>query len=141
MPYLLDTNALSEVDKPNPNRGFMEWFDQVETSELYVSCITFGEIYKGIELLSGIEKRKRLEERTADIIEAFSGRILIIDLGTTLVWSKLMAASVKKGQTAPSIDALIASQCIQHNLVLATRNVKDFKQFDGLELYCPWSTN
>ena len=139
MSYLLDTNALSEVDKPEPNKGFMEWFNQAETSELYISCITFGELYKGIELLADTAKHKRLKERTADIIEAFSNRILVIDLGTTLVWSKLMATSIKKGQTAPSIDALIASQCIQHNLVLVTRNIKDFKQFNNLELYCPWS--
>lgn len=139
MPYLLDTNALSEVDKPEPNKGFMDWFNQAEASELYVSCITFGEIYKGIELLVDITKHKRLEQRTADIIEAFSSRILIIDLGTALLWSKLIADSIKKGQTAPSIDTLIASQCIQHNLVLVTRNIKDFKQFNSLELHCPWS--
>ncbi len=139
MPYLLDTNALSEVDKPEPNKGFMEWFNLAETSELYVSCIAFGELYKGIELLADTAKHKRLEKHTADIIEAFSNRILAIDLATTLVWSKLMATSIKKGQTAPIIDALIASQCIQHNLVLVTRNIKDFKQFNNLELYCPWS--
>lgn|SRR5487761_1286834 len=138
MPYLLDTNALSEVDKPEPNKGFMEWFNKAEVSELYVSCITFGELYKGIELLADTTKRKRLEKHTADVIEAFNTRIVVIDLDTTLVWSKLMAISIKKGQTAPSIDALIVSQCIQHNLVLVTRNVKDFKQFDDLKLHCPW---
>ncbi|HUD07399.1 MAG TPA: type II toxin-antitoxin system VapC family toxin [Candidatus Saccharimonadales bacterium] len=139
MPYLLDTNALSEIDKPEPNKGFIDWFNQAETSELYVSCITFGELYKGIELLANTAKRNRLERHTVEIIEAFSNRILIIDLNTTLVWSKLMATSVKKGQTAPSIDALIASQSIQHNLVLVTRNIKDFEQFTDLVTYCPWN--
>ena len=117
----------------------MEWFNEAEPSDLYASCITFGELYKGIELLADTAKRKRLEKHTADVIEAFSTRIIVIDLNTTLLWSKLMATSIKKGQTAPSIDALIASQCIQHSLVLVTRNIKDFKQFNDLELYCPWS--
>jgi predicted nucleic acid-binding protein len=139
MPYLIDTNALSEVNKPKPDKGFMEWFNQAETSELYVSCITVGELYKGIELLVSSAKRAGLEERAADIMEAFGNRILTIDLDTMLVWSKLMATSIKKGQTAPSVDALIASQCIQYNLVLVTRNVRDFKNFDNLEVYCPWS--
>jgi predicted nucleic acid-binding protein len=139
MLYLLDTNALSEIDKPEPNNGFMEWFNKTDNSELYVSCITFGEVYKGIELLADSAKRKRLEEHTADIIEAFNTRIIAIDLNTMVLWSKLMAASIKKGQTAPSIDTLIASQCIQHNFVLVTRNVKDFEQFSDLKIHCPWS--
>lgn len=139
MLYLLDTNALSEIDKPEPNKGFMEWFNKTEVSEFYISCITFGELYKGIELLTDTAKRKRLEDLTGDVIEAFSSRIIVIDLKTMLIWSKLMATSIKMGQTAPSIDTLIASQCIQHNLALVTRNVKDFKQFNDLKLHCPWS--
>lgn len=139
MPYLLDTNALSEADKPRPDPGFMDWFDQVATTDLYISCIALGEIYKGIELLKSVSKRNLLSKRTAAVIEGFSSRILIIDLDTTLLWAKLMAGSVKKGQTAPSIDALIAAQSLQHNLVLVTRNINDFQQFNGLEVFCPWS--
>ncbi|GAC1501837.1 MAG: type II toxin-antitoxin system VapC family toxin [Candidatus Saccharimonadales bacterium] len=140
MLYLLDTNAISEVSKPEPNRGFMEWFNQVESSELYVSCITIGELYKGVELLSDTAKSKRLEEYTRKVIEAFSARIISIDIDTTIIWSKLMADSIKKGRLAPSIDTLIASQCILHNLVLVTRNIKDFNQFNDLEIHSPWSS-
>jgi predicted nucleic acid-binding protein len=139
MPYLLDTNALSEVDKPQPNQGFMDWFNQAEVSELFVSCITIGELYKGIELLKDNVKRNKLEKHTAAIVTAFNNRVLIINLDTMLIWSRLMATSIKKGKTAPSIDALIASQSIQNNFVLVTRNTNDFKQFDELEVYCPWS--
>jgi predicted nucleic acid-binding protein len=140
MAYLLDTNALSEVSKPEPNKGFIGWFKQVEESDLYVSCITIGELYKGIELLPNTKKRTSLEKHTAEIIKAFNDRILKIDLNTTLIWSKLIANSIKKGQTAPSIDSLIASQSIQNNLVLVTRNIKDFEQFTELTTLCPWDS-
>jgi len=139
MPYLLDTNALSEVDKPQPNQGFMDWFNQAEVSDLYISCITIGELYKGIELLTDSARRNELKKHTTEITKAFSNRVLIIDLDTTLIWSRIMAASIKKGQTAPSIDALIASQSILNNLTLITRNTKDCKQFDEVKVYCPWS--
>ncbi|MHB1864986.1 MAG: PIN domain-containing protein [Candidatus Saccharimonadales bacterium] len=139
MPYLLDTNALSEVDKPQPNQGFMDWFNQAEVSELYVSCITLGELYKGIELLTDRAKRNKLKKHTVEITKAFSNRVLIINLDTTIIWSRIMAASIKKSHTAPSIDALIASQSLQNNLILVTHNTKDFKQFDELEVYSPWS--
>lgn len=136
---MLDTNALSEVSKPQPNQGFMDWFNQAEVSELYVSCITLGELYKGIEILTDSAKRNKLRKHTAEITKAFSNRVLIINLDTTIIWSSIMAASIKKAQTAPSIDALIASLSLQNNLILVTHNNKAFKQFDELELYCPWS--
>ncbi len=141
MSYLLDTNAISEANKSVPDKGFMQWFNQVDVTELYVSCITIGEIYKGIELLTDINRRKRLENNIAEIVEAFSNRILDIDSETSQIWSKIMADSIKRGQTAPSIDALIASQAIQHDLILITRNIKDFDQIKDLKLNCPWLSN
>jgi toxin FitB len=139
MSYLLDTNSLSEIDKPRPNKGFIDWFQSVSTLELYLSCIVLGEVYKGIELLSDPIKRGKLENRTTKIVDAFDGRIVMIDLDTALIWSRLMAKSLKKGHPSPIIDALIAAQCIQQNLSLVTRNVKDFELFDKLKLICPWT--
>lgn len=124
----------------------MDWFNRVGVAELYVSCITFGELYKGIELLKDNIKRNKLKKHTAEIVTAFNNQMLIINLDTMLIWSKLMSISIKlmsisikKGKTALSIDALIVSQSIQNNFVLVTRNTNDFEQFDQLEVYCPWS--
>lgn len=139
MLYLLDTNALSEINKPKPNPGFMSWFEQSIATDLYLSCITVGEVYKGIALVAEESKRKQLEQHIKTIVSAFNTRILAIDTDTTLIWAELLAGSMKKGQTAPSIDALIAAQCLQRKLVLVTRNVKDFENFNGLEILCPWT--
>lgn len=141
MLYLLDTNALSEVDKPKPNKGLMEWFSQSLVSELHISCIAVGELYKGMELVTDTLKRQQLERRTDEIVEEFNDRILNIDTETMTIWSKLVANSIKKGKTSPSIESLIAAQCVQNRLVLVTRNVDDFKHFSGLEILCPWSTD
>lgn len=139
MLYLLDTNALREINKPRPNPGFMSWFEQSIATDLYLSCITVGEVYKGIALVAEESKRKQLEQHIKTIVSAFNTRILAIDTDTTLIWAELLAGSMKKGQTAPSIDALIAAQCLQRKLVLVTRNVKDFENFTGLEILCPWT--
>jgi len=139
MSYLLDTNALSEINKPHPNQAFMQWLDQVIASELYVSCITIGELYKGIELQPDTTKRKKLEQRTSEIMAAFEHRILVVDQNTAKLWAQLIARAAKKGRSAPVIDALIAAQCIQHQLTLVTRNTKDFEQFAELKVLCPWT--
>jgi hypothetical protein len=73
----------------------MKCFNQAITSDLYASCITFGEVYKGIELLTDITKRKLLETRTTEILENFDDRILIVTLDTTLLWAKLLARGIK----------------------------------------------
>lgn len=138
MLYLLDTNALSEINKPRPNPGFLNWFERSISTELYLSCITVGELYKRIALVAEESKRKQLEQHIKSIVSAFNARILAIDTDTTLIWAELLAGSIKKGQTAPSIDALIAAQCLQRKLVLVTPNVKDYENFTGLEILCPW---
>src|SRR5437660_7068890 len=141
MNYLLDTNSLSEISKPLPNRGFMEWFERTNTLDLYTSCIAFGEVYKGMELLPDSPKRKRLEKRTAEILEAYDDRMLMINLDTARHWSRLMARATKNGRPAPAVDALIAAQCLQYRMTLVTRNVKDFEEFADLQVLCPWSSN
>lgn len=117
----------------------MRWLNNTLVSQLYVSCMTVGELYKGIELLSDGAKREKLEQRTIEILVEFENRILVVDQDTSKLWAQLTARASKKGRPSPVIDALIASQCIQHQLTLVTRNTKDFEQFTDLKLLCPWT--
>ena len=50
MNYLVDTNVLCELAKPQPAGEVMAWFVKHEPY-LYVSSISLGEIRKGLELL------------------------------------------------------------------------------------------
>lgn len=137
--YLLDTNALSEASKPQPNAGFMSWFSLVDEQVLFTSCLALGEIQKGITLVGNSAKRSQLEKWLAKLTEDFEDRIIGVDGQGAMLWGTLVAKAQKKGKSAPAIDALIAAQCIQYKLVLVTRNVKDFEQFAGLDVLCPWS--
>jgi len=38
----------------------------------------------------------------------------------------------------PVIDSLIAAAAITHHMTLVTRNVKDFKDIEGISLINPW---
>ena len=44
----------------------------------------------------------------------------------------------KKGIQIPIMDGLIASSAIENNMVLVTRNVKDFEFIDSLEILNPF---
>ncbi len=139
MPYLLDTNALSEADKPRPDQGFMKWFEQADVSNLYTSCLNVGELYKGIALQTNADKQQQLTKRTELIVATFDNRVLSIEQVTVKIWAQLLGAALQKGRPSPAIDALIAAQCLQHQLTIVTRNLKDFQQFPGLHILCPWA--
>lgn len=137
--YLLATNALSEVSKKEPNVGFMEWFMEANELMMFTSCLVLGEIKKGIALSPDANKRKRFDAMLTEIIEQFDGRIVDINSQVAFLWGELVAIGQQSGKTPPTIDALIAAQCISNDLILVTRNTEDFKQFKGLQIHAPWT--
>ncbi len=82
--------------------------------------------------------RARVERYTQALVDAFADKILAVDEQTTSIWARIIAGVPMNGMTPPSIDALIAAQVIQHSATLVTRNTRDFEQFDGLKMICPW---
>jgi toxin FitB len=44
--FLCDTNIISELSRPNPNSGVIEWIDKIDL--LTISVITVEEIYFGL---------------------------------------------------------------------------------------------
>lgn len=137
--YLLDTNAISEAVKSKQNIGYMSWLNSIDDTKMYISCLTLGEIQKGISLTVNPKLRSQLDNYLEGLYEAFEGRILNLDIGDSLLWGDLTAQAQKKGKTSPVVDTLLAAHCIQHKLILVTRNTRDFKQFTELTTYSPWS--
>jgi predicted nucleic acid-binding protein len=139
--YLLDTNALSEPLKARRDLAFMAWLQARKDEQLFVSCLSLGELQKGISLLEPSARRSRFEKYLWQTRQGFAGRILGLDSEATLLWGELTALAQASGKTAPSIDSLLAAQAIHHGLCFLTRNTKDFSQFaaQGLELHNPWS--
>jgi Predicted nucleic acid-binding protein, contains PIN domain len=58
--YLIDTNVISELTKPNPNAQVEQWFGERDAGLLFLSVLTLGELRKGIESLPIGTKRQRL---------------------------------------------------------------------------------
>lgn len=137
--YLLDTNAISEAVKSRKDIGYMSWLSATDDAKMHISCLTLGEIQKGVALAKDTQLRQGLDAYLEGLYEAFSDRILAIDIDTCILWGKLVAEAQQSGKTPPVIDSLIAAQCLKHGMILVTRNVKDFQRFSDLEILCPWS--
>jgi len=134
--YLVDTNVLSELRRKSPDAGVVTWFSQRPATTLYLSVLTLGEIRKGVEGISDEMRRQALIDwLETDLPSFFTGRILPVDGAVADRWGRLVAAA---GRPLPAIDSLLAATALEHDLVLVTRNVKDFADLP-VEIFNPWS--
>jgi predicted nucleic acid-binding protein len=138
--YLLDTCAVSEFTKPVPDAGLLTWLDATPESHLYLSAVTLGELQQGISRLPVSARRQRLQAWLDDDLQPrFADRILIADAGTCLLWGQLRAKASSDGIALPVLDGLIAATALLHQLVLVTRNERDFQHVAALGVVNPWS--
>lgn len=137
--YLLDTNVISEYSrKKSPDERLRNWVDSQNEATLYLSVLTLGEIRKGIALLPSSKKRTDLEKWLETELPArFNNRILPITGKIAELWGGVSAQAQKQGITLGVIDGLLAATAIDHELTVATRNVKDFGGCN-VPVFNPW---
>ncbi|MDD4616728.1 MAG: type II toxin-antitoxin system VapC family toxin [Alphaproteobacteria bacterium] len=128
---VLDTNILSELFRPDANGNVLVWMKSQNPENLFLTVFTVGEICIGAERLPVGRKRAALESWLESVVlPNFAGRILAFDLKAANVWARLSANDRKNGRPRPTVDAMIASIALAQDLVLATRNIRDFKDLD-----------
>ena len=136
MKYLLDTNVLSEIRKPNGDAKVKGFINKLREEDLYITTLSIGEIAFGAEMLQAGPMKTELQIwLTQKLPERFAGRIISPDTDVMIEWGGLKA---RAGKTLPVIDCLIAASALARRLTVVTRNVKDFEKIEGLVLINPW---
>ena len=136
MKYLLDTNVISELQKPNCNQNVKSFIETVYWEDLYLSVITIGELCYGVEKLPAGKKKHDLSIWLyTKIPDWFKRRIIKLDTEVMLEWGKIRSLCKR---TLPALDTMIAASSIVHHLLLVTRNTKDFEDIEGINLLNPW---
>ena len=139
MNYLLDTNVLSEVRRPQPDHQVLAWLDQVDEDRTYLSVISIAEIARGVALMEEGRRRNELAHWLEHELPArFAGRLLPIDGAAALAWGGMLALAKRKGLGLGVMDGWIAAVATTHELTLVTRNTKDFLGL-SLQLFDPWT--
>jgi len=137
MNFLLDTNIISEPKQKKPNRKVLEWLGEQDESKIYLSVLTIGEIRKGIARLDSGKKKAELEKWLEKLRNRFARRILPLSERTFLVWGKMCGEFENKGIVRFALDSLLEATALEHELILVTRNIKNF-QNSSVTVLNPW---
>jgi predicted nucleic acid-binding protein len=136
---LLDTNVVSELMRPNPDKTVLAWLRSRDLDEWATSVITVAEICAGLALLPSGTRRRDLQVRWERLLaDGFGERILALDNSAAMAYGELYAQRQRAGRPASAFDLLIAAIARTHDIVVATRNVRDFEDC-GVKVINPWS--
>jgi predicted nucleic acid-binding protein len=132
--WLLDTNVLSETRKKKADQGVIAFLQAADSSGLYLSVLTIGELRKGIaaKMRTDPAAAKSLTVWLEGLEFGFANRILPIDAATARFWGEWSGERLR-----PVIDTLLAATAVHHGLTLVTRNTRDVEGIP-VKTHNPW---
>jgi toxin FitB len=136
--WLLDTNVLSELRRPKPDRKVVAFIAAQPLELLYVSAVTLAEIRFGIEVVTDATKRAELNDWLAHKVRPmFEQRVLPVTEEIMFKWRLLVEDGRKAGYTFSQPDLIIAAAALHHGLTVVTHNVSDYEQVRA-RVFNPW---
>jgi predicted nucleic acid-binding protein len=130
--YLVDTNILSELVRPRPNRGVVDWV--AGQTEVSFSVISLEELWFGLAL----KPNSRLQLWFRSFIDRFC-QVLPVTHEVATRCGLLRGQLRKLGIQRTQADMLIAATAQAHGLTVVTRNERDFEGC-GVPVLNPFSS-
>jgi tRNA(fMet)-specific endonuclease VapC len=126
MKFLLDTNICSaHMRRPAQlAHRFIQYLDN-----LAIPTIVLGELYAGAYKHPASGRLLGLIDELLDEVH-----VLDFDVDCAKVFGRLRGDSLRTGTMHSTVDLMIASVAIVHDLTLVTHNTQDFQNVPGLRL-------
>jgi predicted nucleic acid-binding protein len=131
MSVLVDTNVVSELARPRPDRRVVEWM--IGLSAVILSAITVEEIFFGL----AAKPTPRIERWFEGFLET-DCQVLEVTASIARHAGVLRGQLARRGRSRTQADMLIASTAARHGLTLATRNERDFEDC-GVSVHNPFA--
>jgi predicted nucleic acid-binding protein len=136
--WLLDTNVLSELRRPRPDKKVAAFVQGQPLDLLHVSAVTLAEIRFGIELVADATRRAALNDwLTHKVRPMFEQRVLAVSEDIIFKWRVLVEAGRKAGHTYSQPDLFIAATALHHGLTVVTRDTNDYRR-TRVPVLNPW---
>ena len=132
--YLLDTNVVSALRRPDRYPGPIAWLQAQRPSDVFLSVVTIGEVERGIA-----QQQHRNPSFAQELsvwldrgLGWYGDRVLGVDVPTARRWGRL---SGDLGHE--SADLIIAATALEHGLTVVTRNIRHFEPA-GVKVFNPF---
>lgn len=135
--FLLDTNVISEVCKKEPSESVLNWLNQ-NANDLYLSVVTIEEMRFGQLMMPKGKKRTTLEQMIDSLLESYATKMLSFDPCAAAQCAIFHEKAISSGYSPSIEDLMIASIAHVNDLVVVTRNTRDFDYLD-IELLDPFA--
>jgi len=130
--FVLDTNAVSETEKPRPNPGFIPWVCAQDPAHLFVTTISVGEVWYGFHRLEpNHSDYNRIKIIATNLSRKY--RVLNFDLRAATIWGKPTA----NASALPLRDSFIGAIARSRGYHVVTRDVSPFERM-GCKVLNPW---
>lgn len=123
--YLLDTNIVSEPTRKVPDPKVISSIDEKSLFSVICAPIWY-ELQKGVEIMPDGKKKDMLWSYNNDYVRAIYP-ILHYDEHCASIQADIFARMIKNGTPVSVYDAQIAATALANNLIIVTRNTKDFE--------------
>lgn len=134
--FLLDTNVLAEPTREQPDPNVLRLISE-HSGRLATASIVWHELHFGVQRLVPSRRRTALETYLANLAHS-DLEILGYDRSAAAYHAAERARLASIGRPMPFADGQIASIAAVSGRVLVTRNLKDFVDFQGIEVVSWW---
>lgn len=129
--FLLDTNILSEPTRKVPDARVIKKLMQYQY-QISLAAPVYYELLTGCKRLPQSKRRDKLEAYINEFISTLP--VLPYDEKSAEWHSAEQVRLSNEGLSPAFIDSQIAAVAASNRLTMVTRNVDDFKDFNGLEV-------
>ncbi len=133
--FLLDTNVISELVNPAPDKNVVEFLSTMDSA--WLSIISLHELSYGLGLLPKGKRHTELEDKLQQLLSEYSDWIIPVNQLEANQAALFRVQAKNQGRVIHFADALIAGTAKVHDLSVVTRNVDDFLGVD-VEVVNPW---
>jgi toxin FitB len=127
--WLLDTNVLSELRRPRPERKVVAFIKAQPLDGLYISSVTLAEIRFGIELVADAGRRAELNDwLTHKVRPMFEQRVLPVTEDIMFKWHLLVEDGRRTGHTFSQPDLIIGATALEHGLTMVSRDTSEYER-------------